>query len=405
MSEQNESIRKIATDNLATLYKIEESHTLERFILTSPPTRAIVNQPEIIGAQFRNALKSGVSSALKLLPHAQEYKDLHDEQANVLHFLRGGLNFGLVDALSDTLGMNTHRSSFVTSERAKDKLGNWFIREDQYFKITLSQNSVIFAGDIVATGITIAAGFAKLSEKLLGLPHDQLPQEVRQHLFHAVGEPTHPIPQKTNASIQEIVFFTIGCSKLEETLETYHHLFKKHFKNYKRTTIIYIEGKFHLSTAKTPITLKIAGTDLLRHPATITPELFLSQYERLSNPLEACTIYDGGSRSYFATKHLKDVHDYWLKLKQLATKESWTLTQALKERWPEMALSKDELTTQQWANSLWKDIDPSLIKKIQQAYTDRWNDSFREYANTTDALIQLCNQRIKIIKSLMLQSQ
>ena len=339
---------------------------------------------------------------MELLPGADRLRGIGDERANVLHFLRGGLNFGLVEGLSTALGMNRQRASFVTSERARDESGRWYIREDQYVKLTLAPGSVVFAGDIVATGITVAAGFAKLAERISGVPRSELPPEIRQHLFQGLDEPdgTSGEEQPPPATpITEIVFFTIGCHKIEKMLEVYDEFFSGVFPEYRGTTVVYVEGKFHLADSKTPVRLKVPGTDLLRHPATIPPELFLSQYDRVTHPLEACAIYDGGSRSFHVGYHLEEARGYWKRVETLARDEGWSLIRALKERWPDDDLGGGPAAVQAWADGLWPDADPDVVKGISEAWAGRWTEEFTERASSPRALIEVCKERLAALES------
>lgn len=402
MSRNLETLVPVAAQQDAALYRLHDPQRetpLERFVVTSASTRALINQPEYVGSRFRNALMKGVRQGLEMLPFADEYRAItDDERFNVVHFLRGGLNFGLMGGLAEAFGCNSHRASFMTSERARDEEGRWFIREDQYMKLDVLPGSLLFAGDIVATGVTVAAGFAKIAEQVSGLPKDQLPPEIREFLFESIGEKAQADktrPPKPATPLQEIVFVALGGHKIEKCLEVIHHFFKEQFPGYKRTTILYIEGKFHLADSKTPVHIKLQGTDLLRDPAVVAPEFFLSQYSSTSAPLERCIIYDGGSRSYHVRKHLHEVREYWEEVLTLATEEGWTLEQALKERWPETPFEEGFEAVQSWARERWPEIPDHQLETLWEAWGQRWTPMFRVFANNSKALERLCHRQIQ----------
>lgn len=278
---------------------------IRRFIFSTAETRAIVNRPEVMGMEYTEKLEAAM---MHLLTGFQplHFTDIREDQADVFNFLRGGLNFGLRNALHRAYGWNLHRSSFMSSQRAHDAEGRWYITEDSYRKITIAKGGIVFCGDVIATGVTLESGLMALTKEI----------------------------EKRNASIRYFHFFTFGCHKAEKTLEEYYNLWKEKFPDFEGIDIFYVEGKFHLADSKTPVSIKLQGTDLLRRDSVLMPELIQSQEENIAYSLERCTIYDAGSRAFDIEEYMDDVCEYWQHILTLAEK-GMTTEKYLEERFPE----------------------------------------------------------------------
>ena len=278
---------------------------VRRYIFSTQETADIVNKPEVLGVQYTEALEEGITQFLKgfkdHLPFAMD-----DRHANVLHFLRGGLNFGIREALAKAYNWNTHDSTYMSSQRDRDEEGRWFIKEDSYRKSTMKKGSVIFCGDVVATGVTLDKGLETLTK----------------------------IMQEDGASIRYVMFFTFGCHKAEKVLEEHAQKWQSIFPDFEGIDIVYIEGKFHLADSKTPTTIKLQGTDLLRRDSLLMPEFIERQEQNIIYALERCTIYDAGARAFDIEEYAADVAEYWEQVLALA-KQGVTTSQYLEERFPE----------------------------------------------------------------------
>ncbi len=339
---------------------------IESYVFSTAPSRRILNSPEIYGCEFTAELRKAITLALKYFPQPNAISGLDPTSISVIHFLRSGLNFGIREGLYEACGFNTHLSSFLTSERQRDKFGRWYIKDDQYRKLELPYNANLFIGEIVATGVTVQNGF-----------------DIIFNLAKNLGR-----------SIRNTFFFTIGCHKIEKTLREYDQIFRSVFRGYRKTYLIYLEGKFHLADSKTETTIKLQGTDLMRFPALLSPELELSQFHNLSYPLERCVIYDGGNRAFNVGAYLEDVRSYWEQLLELGN-GGWTLIQALKERWPAKEYDLPFPRFAATKRKAWKKLNRGLLKKLYTAHQKRWTKTFREKADSSHALIDLCRRRIK----------
>jgi hypothetical protein len=278
---------------------------IRRYCFSTKETREIVNRPEVMGMEYTEKLEAAMMHLLTGF-RPLHFTDIREDQVDVFNFLRGGLNFGLRNALHRAYDWNTHRSSFMSSQRARDENGRWYITEDSYRKITVAKGGIVFCGDVIATGVTLESGLQALTKEV----------------------------KRRGASIRYFHFFTIGCHKAEKILQDYHEIWKKEFDDFEGIDVFYMEGKFHLADSKTPVTIKLQGTDLLRRDCVLMPELIASQEESIAYALERCTIYDAGSRAYDIKEYAEDVAEYWEQVHRLA-KNGMTAEAYLAERFPE----------------------------------------------------------------------
>ena len=308
-------------------YRIEGNSTLKRYIFTSQETRDICNKPEILGCDYTDRMEKGMVKALSNFPI--DLSSIPEEQACIVNFLRGGLNFRLREAMNKALSFNRHPTSFMSSQRyIRD--GRWGVEEDQYRKFIFPKNPSLFIGDVVATGVTAQAGLRVVLDAM----------------------------KEKGVTPKNLFFMTIGCHKIEKILEELMLERKDMLGAAENVAVIYIEGKFRLADSKTKLRIRIPGTDLLRTDALLSPEFEMSQYQSTSHLLERCTIYDAGSRAFDIAEYLEDVRDYWMQTETLA-KSGMSYKEAVMERWPE------HTTYQSFAKSRgWNDK-----KSLEEAYS------------------------------------
>jgi len=343
-------LKLIFKNSQISVYEILPKKRVKRFVFSTAHTRKILNRPEIHGFEYVAFLRKGIKLFLESPPAKKFFSNLKQEEISVLHFLRGGLNFGLLELLYTTYGFKKTRASFMTSQRFK-KGKHWLIKHDQYRKFT--GGKIIFAGDVIATGTTLENGFLYLLDLKV-------------------------LPEK-------FVFFTIGTPFAEKILENFAKKIEKKVKNFE-AVIIYIEGNFALVKDKNEFPLCIPGTDIVKKGALLTPEFELSQ--DLSSHLERCEVYDVGARSFNWPKHFEDLLGYWEALKN----SGYSVKDLFELRWGSSG-SFDEFRKRR--KNQWKGVSEGMLRKIY-----RNQISLQKLARKTDSK-KFFSQRIKQIRSNM----
>ena len=299
----------LATEQSCSLYELSREAGRSRvFVCSTPETRAICNDPFITGVQYTRSLSAACAKTLLALKKVKAF-DLRESETTVLHILRGGLNFGLREALSDAFSWNDQASAFVSAQRARSSSNpsDWIITETAYRKLHLRKIDNIVFGDVVATGTSLRYGLQQLGRSA----------------------------KAAGSEIQSLTFFTIGSPCSHAILDEIDREYRMHFPGYRGSNVVYVEGIFQMATPQTAMQIKIDGTDLLRTDSILAPEFLESQYEYPSFPLERCTIYDAGSRAFDIDEYLHDVKEYWHQTMLLA-QSGTSFHDLLKERFPEL---------------------------------------------------------------------
>jgi len=306
-------LTEVRRENGSAVYLIEDSTetTVKRYILSTPETRAICNDPLVMGYEYTEKLETACATFFRLTAETTSIA-LQENRSMVFNILRGGLNFGLRGALAKAFGWNTHSSSFVTAQRARvtENSELWHITEDEYKKITFPQKAQIIIGDVVATGTSLRHGLDIMVKEAV----------------------------KQGIELGSILFFTIGGQMSEERLIEADKACRKHFPNYEGTHVCYIEGRFFVPTIDSRVSIKITGTDLMRCNSLMAPEFIESNFDAPSYPLERCTIYDAGSRAFQIREYLEDVIDYWQKVLELS--KTMTFAEMMVERFPDLDVTR-----------------------------------------------------------------
>lgn len=290
------------------VYRIEDGRDIgiNRYIATTPHTRAICNDPTVCGVDYTRRLQRACTEVLSLYGRFAAVP-LEQHDTVVLNILRGGLNFGLREALADAYGWNTLGSSFISAQRVRDAEDSedWHITESDYRKVYLPEHAQIVFGDVVATGTSL---------------HHALKLIVRS-------------AEETGVEISRFVFFTYGGSRAEEILSDIASLCRERFASFAGVDLFYLEGRFTVPSPATPLTIKLTGTDLVRYEALMAPEFVESQYGNPLYPLERCIIYDAGSRAFHPAEYVADVEEYWRTVLKQA-QQGRTFRSLVGERFP-----------------------------------------------------------------------
>ena len=358
-------LERIGSADEAILYAIrgEYDGPVDRYVVTTPESRRICNRPEVIGVEFSRIMARAVTRVLHVLPQRDAIATYSQERVCVAHFLRGGLNFGIREALQQSYGFNRHSSCFMSSQRRRVD-GRWQVEEDMYRKLRIPTHAVMLVGDVVATGVTIENGLHVILEHLKSI----------------------------GSSLRRLVFFTIGCHKLEKVLADFDPLAREAFDEYEGTTAVYLEGKFKLVDSRTELRIGLPGTDLVRHDCLLAPEFALSQYDDVAFALERCAIYDAGSRAFDIPTYVADVKEYWEQVERLA-EGGFTLAEALAERWPE-DWRGDRVAFDAAMRTRWRGVADDVLDRLWQRVQRRWTEEFTREVETAEALAALARRRL-----------
>ncbi len=305
-------MKNIAIRGGAAIYELEPLPHTKRYIVTTPQSRSICNDPLVFGVEYTNALRAGITDVFKMFREAG-IEIAEEKHALILHILRGGLNYGIRDALHDAYGWSNTSSAFISSQRVFTDKDGWQISENSYRKMPHIADADVIFGDVVATGTSLKHALAKLIEE----------------------------KRVAGTSYRSLTFFTIGSEESEHILEGAAAECAKFFPNFQGARMIYIEGIFGVPAKDSSLSIALQGTDLLRHPAELAPEFVESQKEAVSYALERCTIYDAGSRAFEPHEYLTDVKDYWEKVEKLGAAGMSTYAY-LQERFPVDARLRDD---------------------------------------------------------------
>lgn len=277
-------------------------------IASTPQTRMICNDPTVAGTNYTDNLREACAQILRMGDY-----DIQENGAVVINILRGGLNFGLRNALSDAYGWNCHTTCFISAQRARNTSDpeEWHITENAYRKIYFPKETSLIIGDVVATGTS---------------------------LRYALGELLNTA-SAAKAEIKNILFFTFGSPCAISILERVDAECRSRFPGFKGTTLIFLEGCFTVPDLTSPLSIRLTGTDLVRNGAVMAPEFIESQYDNPSYPIERCTIYDAGSRAFWVREYAEDVCNYWRQVLDLADR-GVTFQEYLQERFPDLDMDR-----------------------------------------------------------------
>ena len=296
----------VDTTTDCAIHRIDGDCPIDRYIASTPETRAIANDPRVMGVDYTRRLRRACTRILEGL--ARKGKTvLEEDQTIVYDILRGGLNFGLREALADAFHWNCHGGSFISAQRARmdDSPENWHIVESEYSKVYMPKVASIVIGDVVATGTSL------------------------EHAVTALVTEA----EKQGSRIRSVVFFTYGGPRAEEILVSLDAMCRARFAAYEGTSLVYLEGRFVVPTPETDLAIKLTGTDLSRKDALMAPEFIESQYEDAAWPIQRCAIFDAGSRAFWTPEYKEDVHGYWTRVLALAGR-GVTFPDLLEERCP-----------------------------------------------------------------------
>lgn len=382
---QERLVRKFK-DEAVAVYTIDGEQSIpefKRYVVSTRDSRDLMNYPEIINTDFTNLMQNGITNALKGVNILERLSEINSRTVNVFHILRGGLNFKVSDALKKAFGYKWHSSSYLSSQRVL-KEGKFEISEDTYRKFVVPDNATIYTADIVASGVSLDNGINYIDTYM----------------------------ESTSESLRNFVFITIGCVEAENVLRKWHTHFKESMEGYGETIVIYLEGRFGLASENTPFRNKLAYTDLIKsykEGALLTPEYEHSQFDRTITALEACSIYDGGKKSFEPINHIHDVLEFWEKQWEYARDEDVSIWDEYNRRFPlDMYFTNiDTLRAGSPAllaerkSPFWHGVGDDEFTKLHRRYAWLWTDERIRAAREPGSLRTVCEKKIKYLESLV----
>jgi len=382
---QDKLVRKFK-DEAVAVYRIEGpgvDEDFKRYTVSTRDTRDLMNYPEIINCDFTNLMQNGVTNALKGINILERLSSTSSKSVNVCHILRGSLNFKVRDALRKAFGYKWHSSSYISSQRVL-KEGKFEISEDTYRKFIIPDRATLYTADIVASGVSLDHGIEYISTYL----------------------------KSQGCQLKNFIFITIGCIEAEKVLAKWHKTFKNSFPEYEKTILIYLEGRFALATKKTPLYNYLYDTDLLKNyklGALLTPEFEHSQFDRVIIGLEACAIYDGGKKGFEPLNHVKDILEFWEKQLEVGRKKKLSIWEEYNARMPvdmyfadiENLDSGSPEMLQENKSQYWQGLGLEEYYKLYTRFKWLWTDERIRSSRLPRSFIQVCEKKIKYLKSLI----
>ena len=126
----------------ACLVRLETPGTVEEYLASTRGTRRIANDPLFLGVDYTSALRRSCAEVLRT-----DSFGLVERETHVLNILRGGLNFGLREALHLAFGWNRHATDFLSAQRTNGADG-WRIDESGYRKLSFAGAVSLVLGDV-----------------------------------------------------------------------------------------------------------------------------------------------------------------------------------------------------------------------------------------------------------------
>ena len=99
-------------DDRVSVIRLETLGSVEEHLASTPGTRRIANDPLFLGVDYTSALRQSCADVLRA-----DAFGLVECETHVLNILRGGLNFGLREALHLAFGWNRHATDFLSAQR------------------------------------------------------------------------------------------------------------------------------------------------------------------------------------------------------------------------------------------------------------------------------------------------
>ncbi len=276
----NVTIEKVFFDQGVECYRVTGEEFLnEYYVVSEAETRKLMNRPEVVGYEVYKSLINATSQMMYFLKEKKRITC-----ANILSILRGALNYPLEESCYQE-HIRVHDISFMSCERVFNDEGDITGLAVKYSKLTVVDGSTLMIGDIIASGETLVYCLKSVIDY------------YRDH----------------NATLRNILFFTIGGTRGIEILEKLTQEIREFWPEFEGFITVYYEGIF---TCYEPGDKGVSGInraliDFIWRDGIVAPS-FRRQTLSMRDPLfEKCTIYDGGARRYEIQEHIEEVLEFW----------------------------------------------------------------------------------------------
>ncbi|WP_052850386.1 hypothetical protein [Streptomyces avicenniae] len=270
-------MKRVRCADGSSLYAYTSPGPARILVCSTPSSRRLLTDPTICGAAYRQLSRTAVAEALRLLTDADVagLTTTPADQFAALTVLRGGLSFGVEDAVGQVLGADPV-VSFVGTERPSDGAV-----ELTYDRWELAEATFLVVGDIIGTGGTLARTLTEAVERA-----------ARR------GRP-----------LRSLLVFTIGSRLGVQRLEA--ALADVDAASRPSLIVVVLESLYELPTPGTQAPFARFPFDLLRSPVTSAPEYEEARLRAVGSLFERCAVYDGGVRAFTPAEHGELRSGWW----------------------------------------------------------------------------------------------
>lgn len=275
-------MKLLARQGSSSCYHHHTVGVVDVLVSSTPATRQLLTDPDLVGGRYGAAVRRGVRDALSLA--AAEVPALRaaltQSQAEILNILRGGLTFGVAEAVEAVSGVPP-MVSFIGTRRPTD--GPVTI---DYERWENADGGALVLGDIVGTGSTVVLALRRVL--------DECARNCRR--------------------ISHIVVITIGSGPGITAAESLINDYARVLPAAPSATVVALESIFRLPEPGVDNGFPQAPFDFLRGTPETAPEFELERLSTTSSLLEKCVVYDGGLRAFAPSEHLDFRAAWWMGL-------------------------------------------------------------------------------------------